>query len=163
MKSFLSSLLLLLATAALPIFAAQLPSTCYPTDSGTDFCIQAAVGKVQVLLYNAGWCPACNDEVDSIVAAFPEFDGKNVVFVSLSGNGYNSGSQPNLSYFKQWRSQHHIPAGIVVGGKYRDYGEAFGTTGYIPYAVIIDAQGNVVKNDNLDPSEIISTVRDLLK
>jgi len=143
------------------IAKADLAKDCFTTVDNTQFCSTDNLGKVQVFVFNAGWCPACNDEMDELGPMYTkQYANKAVVFASLSGEGYGEGSTPTVSFLKQWKSQHKIP--FIVGGKKEDFGEAFGESQYIPFTVIIDQQGNVTKTGSLGADEISSEVDRLL-
>lgn len=138
-----------------------IPRLCYTDIDQNQFCTHDNVGKVQVYLYNAGWCPPCNEEMDELAAAYPEFENAPVVFASLSGEGFSHGTPPDATFLKGWKNKHQIP--FTVAGKNRDFGKTFGNSGSIPFAVIVHPLGFVVKKGNLDVAEITSTVRELLK
>ena len=142
-------------------FDSTLPKVCYETVNAAQFCTTDNLGKVQVYIYNAGWCPACNSGMSELSSAHVEFANAPVVFASLSGEGFSRGSKPDKVFLQKWKQKHGIP--FVVAGKYGDFGTDFQANGAIPFVVIIDKSGNVVQNDNLDTDQILSTVRDLLK
>lgn len=114
---------------------------CWKNDQNQQVCLNDFKG-VRVLLYNAGWCGPCNDEFDEISPRVKEFDGKAVTFISLSGAGYSSGSQPNQSFLQSWRNRHSIPSSVVVAGSPRDYGQSFGHSA-IPNVAVIDPGGKL--------------------
>lgn len=158
-------LLALALFVALPIFAgdaADIPQLCYATLEGGQFCTRDNLGKVQVYLYNAGWCPPCNSEMGELAGEVGEFDGQNVIFASLSGEGWQRGSKPDATFLKSWKAKHHIPATLVIAGKFRDFGGQFGNPGSIPFAVIVDQQGNKSQSGFLSVSQILGDVRKLL-
>jgi peroxiredoxin len=140
---------------------ADLQKICYTTDSNGQFCTTDNLGKVQVYIYAAGWCPSCNDEADQMPAVYNDFQGQNVVFANLLGQNDDS-QAPDQAFLQDWRQRHSLPSGFVVAGKYDDFGTAFNPPGYVPYTVILDAQGNVAKSGDLEPSDIESEVRSLL-
>ena len=163
-KLILSALFLvmgLVATASeeLP----SIPEICYDTVEGTQFCTTDNEGNVKVFVYNAGWCPPCNSEMSELSDMYPEFEGKKVTFASLSGEGFARGSKPDQAFLKAWKKKHSIPDGFVVAGKYKDFGKAFGASGSIPFAVVLDQSGNKVAGGFLSASSIGNKVRSLLK
>lgn len=157
MKNLILALCLVFASAA----RADLQKVCYTTDSGGQFCTTDNLGKVQVYIYNAGWCPDCNQEMDEMPAVFNQFQGRNVVFASLSGQNDNSAA-PDAAFLKDWRQRHNLPAGFVVAGKFNDFGTIFNPPGYVPFTVILDAQGNVATSGDLDSSAIATKVQQML-
>jgi len=138
-----------------------IPRLCYGDVDQNLFCTHDNVGKIQVYLYNAGWCGPCNAEMEELADSVAEFEGAPVVFASLSGEGYSQGNPPDQTFLKSWKAKHHIP--FSVAGKNRDFGKTFGNPGSIPFAVIVHPLGTVVKKGNLSVSEITKVVRDLLK
>ena len=155
------SLCIAFATSANAEYAPNLPEVCYDTVEGEQFCTTDNVGKVQVYVYNAGWCPPCNSEMQALPNVYKKFDGEPVVFASLSGEGWRRGQQPDAEFLRSWQEKHRI--NFVVAGKFKDFGKHFNSPGSIPFAVIIDKEGNVAKSGNLSPSKIESEVRRLLK
>ena len=144
-----------------PIVAApSIPNVCYDTLEGTQFCTHDNVGKVQVYIYNAGWCGPCNSEMHELSQDTAQFEGKPVVFASLSGEGWSRGTKPNAVFMGEWKAKHGIP--FVVAGKFRDFGKAFNSPGSIPFAVIVDKKGDVSKSGFLSANDITNRVRQLL-
>jgi thiol-disulfide isomerase/thioredoxin len=139
---------------------ADLAKECFTTDTNGQFCTTDNIGKVQVWSFNAGWCPGCNEEMEELPAVSKKFAGQDVVFASLSGEGYSRGSRPDATFLKAWRSQHKIP--FVVAGKYRSFGDQFGAQGYIPFNVIVDKAGNIVESGSLSADTIETRVKALL-
>lgn len=159
MKTFTISFLFL--CIALTVSAATIPNECYTTVDNGQFCTHDNLGKIQVLVFNAGWCPPCNQEMGELSEAYPEFANSPVVFASLSGEGWNRGAKPDQQFLKEWKEKHGIP--FVVAGKYKDFGKNFGATGSIPFAVIVDAQGNTVKKGYIEAPSVVEKVRELLR
>ncbi len=149
------------ATALSPEeLAPSIPKVCYDTLEGGQFCTTDNVGKVQVFVYNAGWCGPCNSEMGELSDTYPQFEGQPVVFASLSGEGWSRGAKPDARFMAEWKARHNIP--FVVAGKFRDFGKSFNSPGSIPFAVVVDKQGNVYKSGFMSAGEIASVVRSLL-
>ncbi len=149
---------LLLVSAS--VFGETIPKICYDTVDNTQFCTTDNLGKVQVFVYNGGWCPPCNQEMSELPAVYQQFVGKDVVFASLSGEGYQRYTKPDQTFLKSWKAKHKIP--FVVAGKYKDFGQSFQSPGTIPFSVIVDKKGNVAAR-GLDASQIAAKVNQLLK
>lgn len=163
MKALLLALTLVVAAPVVAdLESAELPQICYDTHDAKQFCTQDNLGKVQVYIYNAGWCPPCNSEMGELAAEVSEFDGQNVKFASLSGEGWQRGQKPDATFLKAWKKKHNIPDSVAVAGKFRDFGSAFGSPGSIPFAVIIDQQGNKSQSGFMSVSQIFSQVKKLL-
>lgn len=141
--------------------AAPIPNLCYTTLEGGQFCTNDNVGKVQVLVYNAGWCPPCNQEIAELSAGYPEFADKPVVVASLSAEGFSKRSQPDQAFLAEWKKKFNVP--FVVAGKHKDFGRALGSTGTIPFTVIVDKQGNIVKKGSMSAGTVYNTIREMLK
>ena len=158
MKTVLMSVAFLFILSG--VAKADLPKVCYTTVDGGQFCTTDNLGKVQVFIYSAGWCPSCNEEMAQMPAIYNQFTGQAVIFASLSAEGWSRGEKPDATFLRDWQQRYNIP--FVVAGKFKDFGKAFDAPGYIPFAVIVDKQGNVVKSGSLGPSEIGDQVRQLL-
>ncbi len=160
MKALLASLFFVFVTQA--VADERIGQVCYDQlGSRTQFCTQDNVGsKVQVLIYNAGWCSPCNDEMDELGDIYPEFQNSAVVFASLSGEGYSHGAKPDQAFLQSWKTKHNIK--FTVAGKYKDFGGIFGNPGSIPFAVIVDKAGTISSSGYMSASQIASKVRALL-
>ena len=158
MKSMLMSFALLFVVSG--VAKADLPKICYSTVDGGQFCTTDNLGKIQVLIYNAGWCPSCNEEMSQMPGVANQFSGQPVVFASLSAEGWSRGEKPETAFLRAWQERHGIT--FIVAGKYKDFGKAFDSPGFIPFTVIIDKQGNVAKSGALEVSDISDEVRQLL-
>lgn len=139
----------------------ELPKVCYTTVDAKEFCTTDNLGKVQVFVYNAGWCGPCNQEMGDLSQLYSEFANEPVVFASLSGEGYQRGTKPDQTFLKAWKKQHSIP--FVVAGKFRDFGKAFDAPNSIPFAVIVDKEGNVHQKGFIGANQVASIVRQLLQ
>ncbi len=142
----LASLLL-----AVPAFSAVVgvgqtaPYQCWATDNSTQYCLSKNPTAIQVLLYNAGWCPDCNQEFTDLSKGVGQFDGKGVIFISLSANGFDNASPPDATFLAQWRARFNLPASFIVAASPNDAGMTyFNPPYYIPAVVIIDQNGTVV-------------------
>lgn len=162
MKAALLALALVMSApvATLAHAGQQLPELCYETVNGGEFCTTDNLGNIQVFIYSAGWCPPCNAEMRELAPAYQEFAGEPVTFASLSAEGWARRSQPDQAFLRAWQQKHNIP--FVVAGKFRDFGQNFNSPGFIPFAVIVDPDGNVAKSGNLSAHQILSEVRRLL-
>mgnify|MGYP003394691379 CR=1 FL=1 len=140
--------------------ADTIPNVCYEKLGEGQFCTTENIGKVQVFIFNAGWCGPCNSEVSQLSRDYTQFAEKPVVFASLSGEGYSRGTPPDQTFLKSWQKKHNIP--FVVAGKKGDFGTHFGANGYIPFAAIIDKEGNLAESGNLEASAIVQSVKRLL-
>ncbi len=160
MKYFLSIVALLIFSAG--VARADLAKDCFTTVDNTQFCTTDGLGKVQVFVFDAGWCPYCNQEMDDLAPLYASTyaNNPNVIFASLSGEGYDNGSQPDVSFLQQWKSQHNIT--FVVAGKSEDFGQQFGAQDYIPFSVVVDQTGNITKSGDLSASDIQTEVNRLL-
>jgi len=138
----------------------EIAKICYDTVDNSQFCTTDNLGNVQVFIYNAGWCPPCNTEVRELSQSYKQFAGKPVTFASLSGEGFESKSQPNKAFLEKWKAKHKIP--FIVAGKYKDFGQAYGATGSIPFTVIVNKQGNISSKGFMSSSSVVAKVKQLL-
>lgn len=118
------------------------PNKCYTTVEGKQFCLDDAKDRVRVLIHNAGWCGPCNEEMDNLVPHIKDYDGMPVTFVSISGYGWISGSNPDAQFLQEWKDKHKIPFTVV--GAFKDVGKIFFDPPlFIPNVVIIGKDGRV--------------------
>lgn len=138
------------------------PNLCYTDIDDNQVCTGQLAGAVQVLIYSTGWCPACNQEMAELAPKAKAYQGKAVVFLSLSAQGDTHGSLPDKDFLKKWRDRHNI--GFTVAASPRDAGNSFfDPPYYIPAAVILDKDGKLAaKGQGMPVSEILSHVDKLL-
>jgi len=103
-------------------------------------------GFASVLLFNAGWCGPCNAEFKELVPAMEKFAGKHVVFISLSSDGYGSGSGADEKFLKSWDAKFGMgkaKASWVVAASPHNAGQDYFKSPSIPNVVILGADGKV--------------------
>lgn len=123
-------------------------------------------GFVTVLLYSAAWCVPCNAEFTKLVPLMEKFQGKNVVFISLSAEGWTAGSKPDDKVLRQWQAKFGIDkakAYWIVAASPRDFGYDFFQEPAIPNVVIMDKKGRIVfYGIGTTPEHIAAWVQKLL-
>jgi peroxiredoxin len=143
----LLSLFLALGTA-FPVFGAlnigdTAPNLCYLDLSENQVCVDQMKGAVVVLIYSTGWCPACQAEMKELVPRVKEFQGKSVVFISLSSQGDGHGSEPDKKFLESWQKRYNIP--FTVAASPKDAGKSFfDPPYYIPATVVLDKSGKLI-------------------
>lgn len=139
------------------------PNLCWNTSGLSQVCLDYAPGVVRVLLFNAGWCGPCNEEFKEIGPKVKEFDGKPVIFVSLSSDGWTNGSKPDSTFLREWEVKHNIP--FLVAASPKDAGKKFFDPPlYIPNVAIIGKDGKLAyKAVNPGVSAVFEEVRKHLK
>lgn len=126
-------------------------------------------GKVSVLLHSAGWCRPCNEEIKSLVPKSErEFAGKDVVFYSLSCDGWKNASGVTKDFLLEWDKAYSISAckaNWLVLNSMRDCGKSYFRPGSgIPNVAILDKDGKLVFSGvGPSPEAVISTVKKYLK
>jgi len=133
--------LLILVWLVSPAFAIYqvgdtVTNMCWTDANSSRVCVDDYKPFVKVLLYNTGWCPDCNDEMKELAPRANEYDGRTVVFFSLSAQGFTSGSQPDATFLKAWKDKYQIPFPVLASPG--DAGKQFGQS-YIPNVAILDA------------------------
>jgi thiol-disulfide isomerase/thioredoxin len=113
----------------------NVPDQCWNTSEGTQFCLSSASNTVRVLLFNAGWCPPCNQEFSELIPEVGQFANEPVTFVSLSAQGFTHGASPNQQFLQQWKEKYSIP--FTVAASPNNFGTDFETESYIPNVAII--------------------------
>jgi peroxiredoxin len=142
---------LLALGVAFPVFGAlnvgeAAPSLCYLDVSENQVCVDQMKGAVVVLIYSTGWCPACNDEMRELAPRVGEFKGKSVVFISLSSQGDEHGSEPNKAFLEKWQKRYNIP--FTVAASPKDAGKSFfDPPFYIPATVVLDKTGKLLAKE----------------
>lgn len=140
----------------------RLPNLSWQTSEGAVLNLDDLKGGVKVLLYNGGFCGPCNSEFSELIPKVGEFDGKGVVFISLSVAGWSQGSKPTTTFLKEWKARHNIPFTVAAAPVKEPYG--FFSTPYIPNVVIVRPDGTMAyKAINPGVSAIFREIRRLLK
>jgi peroxiredoxin len=104
--------------------------------SGNTFKLSDQKGKIVFIDFWATWCPPCVMSVPEVEKLVEEYQGKNLVVVSVS---LDSSATP----VKRFMTSHKMTNRVVFA---EDSGVdgAYGVQG-IPAYVIVDKQGNVAK------------------
>lgn len=159
---------LLLVAFSLPLVAVveigeKTPELCWKKVDSKEICTRNLEGKVAVLVYNTGWCPGCQEEVEELSRRYTEIKSEKVVILSLSAEGFKHGQPANEEFLKAWQKKYQIPFEVAASpnnaGK-----EFFKPPYYIPATVILDQKG-LVQFKKIDASvgEIFSKVRSLIQ
>jgi peroxiredoxin len=131
------SFLALPASGAVYQVGDTVTNMCWTDANAAKVCIDDYANNVKVLIYNAGWCPDCNQEMKELAPQATNYDGRPVVFLSLSAAGFKSGSQPDATFLKQWKDKYQIPFPVLASPN--DPGKAFGQD-EIPNVEVLDFQ-----------------------
>ncbi len=122
---------------------------CWEDALGKKTCLSDFKGETAVLLFNAGWCGPCNDEFKGIVKAMEKYSPPlkhEVVFLSLSCDGWSNGSGPSVSFLKEWDAKFRLSNGkptFLVLASPRDCGRDFFSSPSIPNVAIISETGHL--------------------
>ena len=125
---------------------------CWKDVTERTVCLSDAANNIRVLLYNAGYCPPCNQEFAELVPKVSQFNNQPITFISLSEAGWAGGLKPNTQFLQEWKAKHQIP--FMVAASPRDGGIAFGAED-IPNVAIIDKQNKLVYKASLPGAEMI--------
>ncbi|MBI4404154.1 MAG: TlpA family protein disulfide reductase [Deltaproteobacteria bacterium] len=138
-----------------------IPNFCWNTVNETKFCVDDAKETVRVLVYNAGWCPPCNAEMEELAPKVSEFQGKPVTFISLSTAGWVKYSPADVPFLREWRDRYKIPFTVAAAPSSEMY--QFFTQPRIPNVAILRKDGKLAyKAIGASPETIFSQVRRLL-
>lgn len=122
------------------------PKLCYMDIDDNKVCVDQMKGAVVVLIYSTGWCPACNEEMKELVPRVKEFQGKPVVFISLSSQGDQKPSDPDKAFLLKWKKRYNIP--FTVAASPKDAGaKYFDPPYYIPAVVILDKDAKLAAKE----------------
>lgn len=157
----------LLAIVTLPLFGVveigeKTPELCWKKIEAKEICTRDLTGKIAVLVYNTGWCPGCQEEVEELSRRYAEIKNEKVVVISLSAEGFKHGQPANEEFLRAWQKKYQIPFEVAASpnnaGK-----EFFKPPYYIPATVILDKSG-ILQFKKVDASvgEIFSKVRALM-
>jgi len=165
MKKALALLFFIITLPIYPVveIGEKSPELCWNTVDSKEVCTRQLEGKIAVLVYNTGWCPGCQDEMEELSRRYLEIKNEKVFVISLSAEGFKHGQPANEEFLKAWKKKYQIPFEVAASpnnaGK-----EFFKPPYYIPASVILDPNG-VVQLKKVDASvdEIFSKVRELMK
>lgn len=118
-----------------PLFSATLPN-----DQGVNQALSQYQGKIIVVNFWATWCPPCREEMPELSQIQHEFKAKNVVVVGIAID--------ELTLVKTFNETTPVSYPLLVS---EDDGMALAsalgnTKGVLPYTLIIDANGLIVKS-----------------
>lgn len=96
-------------------------------------------GKIIVLNFWATWCPPCREEMPELSRLYQEFQNKNVVVLGLAID--------DLALVKEFLQTSPVNYPIfITENESMELGTELGNDqGVLPYTIIIDADGNVIK------------------
>jgi thiol-disulfide isomerase/thioredoxin len=111
-------------------------------------------GKVVVLEFWGTWCSACMNAIPAskeVVAKYA--DNPDVVFLGIHSAGTDMAQVKALKRVKDW----DLPTGLDQGEDLLEgrTSRAYGASGW-PTIVIIDRQGNVAHNSNLEKWDLVT-------
>ena len=120
--------------------AQALINSSFPDIKGQQQAFKQWQGKIIVLNFWATWCPPCREEMPELSAMQDQYKNQNMVIVGLSTDDLEKTKEFILS------SPVHYP--ILAGDiEAMNLAETLGNNrGILPYTVIIDTQGKVVKH-----------------
>jgi thiol-disulfide isomerase/thioredoxin len=121
---------------------AALYTTTFKTLENQEKSLKAWQDKIIVLNFWAPWCPPCLDEMPELSEFHDAYLKQNVVVIGLSVEDM----EKTQAYFNEDKNRAvHYP--ILVGDlNAMDLSEKLGNSrGILPYTVLIDANGNIIK------------------
>lgn len=139
--------------SAQTFFAANLPN-----ENGINQALSQYKGKIVVLNFWATWCAPCREEMPELSELYTEYKSKNLVVLGVAVDELALVKEFSLatpvSYPLFAAENDGMNLGINLGND----------KGVLPYTVIINADGNVVKTffGRINKSLIVSTLKPLL-
>jgi peroxiredoxin len=144
-------------------------STKVPTNSlleahfnsldGKEIGLNAWKNKVIVLNFWATWCPPCREEMPELSKMQDQYKNQNLVIVGLSTD--------DLETTKTFIQTNPVSYPVLAGDmQAMNFAESLGNNqGVLPYTVIIDQNGHVVKTflGRVNQALLEKTVKPLLK
>ena len=135
------------------LFAANIPN-----ENGVNQALKQYKGKIIVLNFWATWCAPCREEMPELSQLYTEYKSKNVVVLGIAVDELALVKEFSLatpvSYPLFAAENDGMNLGIDLGND----------KGVLPYTVIINADGSVVKTffGRINKSLISSTLKPLL-
>ena len=136
------------------LFAANLPN-----ENGVNQALKQYKGKIIVLNFWATWCAPCREEMPELSQLYTEYKSKNVVVLGIAVDELALVKEFSLatpvSYPLFAAENDGMNLGIDLGND----------KGVLPYTVIINADGSVVKTffGRINKSLLSSTLKPLLQ
>lgn len=117
-----------------PLFTASLIDT-----QGAKQNLSQYQGKIIVLNFWATWCPPCREEMPELSQLHQEFQNKNVVVLGLA--------MDELALVKDFLQSSPVNYPIfITENESMELGTELGNDkGVLPYTIIINADGNIIK------------------
>lgn len=116
-----------------------LANISFPDTQGQRQALKQWHGKVLVLNFWATWCPPCREEMPELSAMQDQYKDQNMVILGLSTDDLDK----TKAFIKTAPVSYPILAGDMEA---MNLAETLGNNrGILPYTVIVDANGTVVK------------------
>ena len=127
------------ASASVEIARNPLANISFPDVQGNAQAFKQWQGKVLVLNFWATWCPPCREEMPELSAMQDQYKNQNMVIIGLSTDDLDK----TKDFIKSAPVNYPILAGDMEA---MNLAETLGNNrGILPYTVIVDANGTVVK------------------
>lgn len=136
-----------------------LPEFSFPDLNGTPQISSQWQGKILVLNFWATWCPSCLKEIPEFMKLQTEYGGK-VQFVGIALDDLNA--------VKTFQQKTAVNYPLLISGDFAGFqlAKKLGNViSAIPYTVIVDVNGQVVKrhSGDMSASELREIIAPLLK
>ncbi|WP_052181082.1 TlpA family protein disulfide reductase [Alistipes sp. ZOR0009] len=118
----------------------------YADTSGRNVSLSDFKGKVVLVDVWATWCGPCKKELPSLNALEQEYEGKDVVFISVSTD-----SKKDLEKWKAFVKEHHLGGVQLFAGENSTLSKDYRING-IPRFMLFDKKGAIVTVDAPRPS-----------
>lgn len=137
--------------------ASQLPTNIYPTafNSLADI-FKKYKGKVIYIDFWASWCIPCRAEMPNAAALKEKLKGRDIVFLYFGYNDKEPAWQKARTQL-EIQGEHYLLNEAMI----KDADEVFGING-IPHYAIIDKKGNLVNKHAERPSDVYTTLVNLI-
>ena len=131
----------------------------FNTLDGKEVALNAWQNKVIVLNFWATWCPPCREEMPELSKMQDQYKNQNLVIIGLSTD--------DLETTKTFIQSNPVSYPVLAGDmQAMNFAESLGNNqGVLPYTVIIDQNGHVVKTflGRVNQTLLEKTVTPLLK
>jgi thiol-disulfide isomerase/thioredoxin len=126
-------------TTSVKVSSKPLANLSFPDINAQPQALKQWQGKVLVLNFWATWCPPCREEMPELTAMQQQYKNQNLMIIGLSTDDL----EQTKKFIKTAPVSYPILAGDTAA---MNLAETLGNDrGILPYTVIVDANGAVVK------------------
>ena len=121
------------------ISSEALYATSFPDNEGKVQAIEQWRGKILVINFWATWCPPCREEMPELSRLHDHYQDKDVLVLGIATE--------DVAKIREFTKETKVSYPLLAGDmQAMNLGNALGNNrGVLPYTVVLDRDGNVVK------------------